>query len=93
MDAAQTTPALNIGSAGHPSPLFGFIGNELVELGSGPDSLRGAQFGEAHLDLRIDKVCVNLFVERVNNRGNAVRCLSDLGKSRCSSSKRKSTSP
>src|SRR6266571_2728440 len=76
MECRARLPALfrlDIGRPDHLGPLFGFLGDELAELGGRTGKYRAAQVSEPRLQLGIGEPGVNLLVELVGDLYSWVR--------------------
>src|SRR6516164_9684825 len=68
---APSSVRLGTGEFDHLPPFFGFVGNELSEVGGRAGKQRGAEIGEPHLRLGIGEDRIDLLVELVDD---VVRC-------------------
>jgi hypothetical protein len=67
---------LDVCGPDHLAPLFGFVGDELTEVGGRLGERRGAQVGQARLDVGIRKTRIDIPVQLVDDLG---RCVSGYG--------------
>src|SRR6185503_13302114 len=63
---------LDLGRADDLAPLFGFLGDQLAEVGGRPAERGGAQVREARLQLRIGEARIHQLVELLDDVGGRV---------------------
>jgi hypothetical protein len=53
---------LDVCCSDHLAPLFGFVDNQLTEVGGRLGERRGSQLGQARLDVGMRKTCIDISV-------------------------------
>ena len=72
---------VDVGDPDHLGPLFGFVGEETLEIGRRAAKHRSAQVGKLRRELRIDERGIDFTVEPVDDFGRSVPGRAEAGRS------------